>query len=230
MRFAARIGSPQPQEPCREEAVETGNLGPAEIEIGGRGADRAVGGDERIGAGNLARANRIEHEVGMSRQEKRRPAARPRPDRASSWKRRCGHPASPSSLRAPAGATAGRRAWRCLRAPSSRERPDGGAPCRSTSRARREAPRRTASSGSYFSMSASTVLARSRSRSRFSPSRFSRFLDESSAVTSAPASASCAVLPPGAAQRSTTRRPATSPSSLAGRLAAASWTHHSPSA
>ena len=43
MRFAAGIGSPQPQEPCREEAVETGNRGPAEIEIGGRGADRAVG-------------------------------------------------------------------------------------------------------------------------------------------------------------------------------------------
>ena len=53
--------------------------------------------------------------------------------------------------------------------------------------------------------------------------------DRSIAVTSAPACASCAVLPPGAAQRSMTRRPATSPNSRAGSAAAASCTHHCPS-
>src|SRR5205807_4460690 len=52
----------------------------------------------------------------------------------------------------------------------------------------------------------------------------------STAVTLAPASASWAVLPPGAAQRSATRRPRTSPRSRVGSDAAASWTHHAPSA
>ena len=52
----------------------------------------------------------------------------------------------------------------------------------------------------------------------------------STAVTSAPRAASCMVLPPGAAQRSITRLPATSPSSSTGKVAAASCTHQSPSA
>ena len=54
--------------------------------------------------------------------------------------------------------------------------------------------------------------------------------DSSTAVTSAPAAASCAVLPPGAAHRSITARPPTSPSRRAGRAAAASCTHQAPSA
>ena len=52
----------------------------------------------------------------------------------------------------------------------------------------------------------------------------------STAVTLAPAAASAAVLPPGAAQRSATRLPATSPRSFAGSAAAASCTHQAPSA
>ena len=43
------------------------------------------------------------------------------------------------------------------------------------------------------------------------------------------ASASCAVLPPGAAHRSATRKPRTSPNRRAGREAAASCTHQAPS-
>ena len=52
----------------------------------------------------------------------------------------------------------------------------------------------------------------------------------STATTLAPAAASCAVLPPGAAQRSATVLPRTSPSSRAGSAAAASCTHQAPSA
>src|SRR2546423_3682179 len=49
-------------------------------------------------------------------------------------------------------------------------------------------------------------------------------------MTRAPACASCAVLPPGAAERSTMVLPATSPNRRAGKAAAASCTHHWPSA
>ena len=113
---------------------------------------------------NLARPHRIEHDIGMLGEEcGDQQLALDRIERA------VGKDDAPAGLhharrRSPAGAAAGRRAWRCLPAPSSRERRDGGAPCRSTSRARRAAPRRTASSGSYFSTSASTVVACSRSR------------------------------------------------------------------
>ena len=54
--------------------------------------------------------------------------------------------------------------------------------------------------------------------------------DVSIAVTCAPASTSCAVLPPGAAHRSATRLPAMSPEQARRQAAAASCTHHSPSA
>ena len=54
-----------------------------------------------------------------------------------------------------------------------------------------------------------TVVAASPSRARFAESVLSRVLEMSTATTEAPASTSCAVLPPGAAQRSTTRLPAT---------------------
>ena len=52
----------------------------------------------------------------------------------------------------------------------------------------------------------------------------------STAVTRAPAAARAAVLPPGAAQRSATPRPATSPATRATRAAPASCTHQAPSA
>ena len=64
---------------------------------------------------------------------------------------------------------------------------------------------------------------------RFSCSRLSRPGARSTAVTFAPAATSCAVLPPGAAHRSATRKPATLPRSRAGIEAAASCTHHAPS-
>ena len=60
--------------------------------------------------------------------------------------------------------------------------------------------------------------------------RSARAASISTAVTSAPVAASCMVLPPGAAHRSITRLPRTSPSSSAGSAAAASCTHQSPSA
>ena len=71
--------------------------------------------------------------------------------------------------------------------------------------------------------------ASSPSRVRFSASSANRVFERSTATTEAPACASCAVLPPGAAQRSATRLPATSPSSRAGSDAATSCTHHAPS-
>ena len=66
-------------------------------------------------------------------------------------------------------------------------------------------------------------------RSRFSRSRSSRASDESIAVTAKPAAASCIVLPPGAAQRSSAVRPSPGPSNRAGIDAEMSCTHQSPS-
>ena len=89
----------------------------------------------------------------------------------------------------------------------------------------------TASNGSacHSVTSAATVSAARLSRARFCFRRSSRGAERSTAVTRAPAAASCAVLPPGAAQRSATDLPRTSPSSRAGNAAAASCTHHAPS-
>ena len=77
----------------------------------------------------------------------------------------------------------------------------------------------TASNGPprHSATSAATVSAASERRARFCLSRSSRFGARSTAVTCAPAAASCAVLPPGAAQRSATVRPATSPRSRDGQ-------------
>ena len=50
------------------------------------------------------------------------------------------------------------------------------------------------------------------------------------ATTSAPAAASCALLPPGAAHKSATRSPGRTFNNRAGKAAAASCTHHWPSA
>ena len=128
-------------------------------------------------------------------------------------------------------APAARRASRCRPATSSTARRDGGAPCRSRSRARRAARRRRARPACKSQdIGLHDLRPRGRSRSRLRASRASRFFEASIAVTFAPASTSCAVLPPGAAQRSATRWPAMSPNSRAGRLAAASCTHQSPSA
>ena len=63
---------------------------------------------------------------------------------------------------------------------------------------------------------------------RFSWSRARRTGSRSTATTAAPAAASCAVFPPGAAQRSAMRSPARAASSLAGSAAAASCTQNSP--
>ena len=84
--------------------------------------------------------------------------------------------------------------------------------------------------GSHVSASARTVFAFSPVRLRFALSRSSRRLEMSSAVTCQPCAASCSVLPPGAAHRSSTWRPSPAPSSRAGSAAARSCTHHAPSA
>ena len=61
---------------------------------------------------------------------------------------------------------------------------------------------------SKVSALATTSSASSCSRARLTARRFSRCAERSTAETAAPASASCAHLPPGAAQRSTRARPA----------------------
>ena len=86
-----------------------------------------------------------------------------------------------------------------------------------------------ASGPCHSAASATTVSASSESRVRLSRSRAMRAGERSTAVTRAPASASCAVLPPGAAQRSAMDLPAMSPNSRAGSAAAASCTHQWPS-
>src|SRR5680860_1434590 len=80
--------------------------------------------------------------------------------------------------------------------------------------------------GCHVLASACTVSAASPRRFRFSARRPSRVVELSTATTEAPASTSCAVLPPGAAHRSATRLPEISPRSCAGSEAAASCTHH----
>ncbi len=83
-------------------------------------------------------------------------------------------------------------------------------------------------SGTKSSMLDCRVSAARPRRDRFSRSRVRRLADWSSAVTSAPAATSCAVFPPGAAQRSTIFKPLISPNRRAGIEAAASCTHQSP--
>ncbi len=89
----------------------------------------------------------------------------------------------------------------------------------------------TASNGSacHSNASATTKSAFRPRRVKFSRRRLSLSADRSTAVTSAPAKASWAAFPPGAAQRSATRAPCTWPKRRAGRAAAASCTHHAPS-
>ena len=74
----------------------------------------------------------------------------------------------------------------------------------------------------------------SASRARFCRSRSSRAGERSTAVTRAPAAASCAVLPPGAAHRSATRvpprRPAAAPAAPLPRPAPTRRLRHSPAA
>ncbi len=84
--------------------------------------------------------------------------------------------------------------------------------------------------GVQVEASACTIVASTRNLDRFSRSLAMRPPSRSSAVTWAPVVASCAALPPGAAQRSTTVSPRCAASRRAGRLAAASCTHQSPSA
>ena len=116
-------------------------------------------------------------------------------------------------------------------AAARRHRDDGGW-CRSRCRAHRPGCRRSLRRSlppCHSAASATTVSASSESRARLSRSRAMRPGERSTAVTRAPAWASCAVLPPGAAQRSAMDLPATSPNRRAGNAAAASCTHHWPS-
>ena len=67
-------------------------------------------------------------------------------------------------------------------------------------------------------------------RARFSATRSIRLADISKAVITPPLAAICMVLPPGAAQTSNTVSPGVSAKAAAGQAAAASCTHHLPSA
>ena len=82
--------------------------------------------------------------------------------------------------------------------------------------------------GSQASASARTMDADRPVRLRLALSNSNRRFDRSSAVTRQSCAASCKVLPPGAAHRSSTWRPSPAPSNLAGIEAARSCTHQSP--
>ena len=117
-------------------------------------------GEERIRAGDLARAGPARARYRRFRREKRATSslALDRVERA------VGKDDAAAGLDQPrrrcaASAPAGRRACRCRPATSSRARRDAGARCRSTSRARRAARRRTVRPAAYFSISAWTISA-----------------------------------------------------------------------
>ena len=82
--------------------------------------------------------------------------------------------------------------------------------------------------GCHAVASAAIVSAVSRQCRRLSVSRARRAGSRSSAVTWAPAAASCAVLPPGAAHKSPMRSPGRGASRRAGSAAAASCTQKAP--
>ncbi len=180
----------------------------ADVEIGRRGAQRAAVGRERRRCRALRPAGsgraRLAGVLGKKRATK---LSFLRPDRASSWKRRGGRRASPASP-PPRAVVACSAASLSMsgRATSSRARQGDGARCRCDEQG---ASSSTASKSSVGLVGQDIGLRRSsacsRSRSRLPARRVSRFFDASTAVTSAPASTSCAVLPPGAAQRSATR-------------------------
>ena len=88
----------------------------------------------------------------------------------------------------------------------------------------------TGASGTNLRPSDKTSLAGIFSRFKLRRNLSSRLRLLSIAVTLAPAAMSWAVLPPGAAQRSITCLPSSWPSRRAGIAAAASCTHHAPSA
>ena len=188
-----------------KEAVEAGNAWRSELQVGRRGPQRALLGQEFVRPGDLARLDRLVRDIAGLGRETRGKAPRLRPDRASSWRRRRGRRASPASPPPRASSPAARRASRCRPATSSRARPGAGARFRWRSRARRAGRRRKAHPARRSGCRPARCSPRSRSRSRLRASRASRFFEASSAVTFAPASTSCAVLPPGAAQRSATR-------------------------
>ena len=79
------------------------------------------------------------------------------------------------------------------------------------SRARRAGPRRTILRLTRSWRRRRRCWRQGRAERDCAESILSRVLEMSTATTEAPASASCAVLPPGAAQRSTTRLPALAP-------------------
>ena len=126
------------------------------------------------------------------------------------------------------GGAAGRRACRCPARPWSRRRRDAGGGCRSPSREhragwRRKAPRRA---GSRRSRGSRRSDAGARDCPRAAPGAWPSGRPRPHGRRPA---ASCAVLPPGAAQRSATRSPGCASRRRAGKAAAASCTHHSPS-
>ncbi len=84
--------------------------------------------------------------------------------------------------------------------------------------------------GIHSVASAWMISAESLTRRRFSLNRSIRRGSRSTAITSAPATASCAVFPPGAAPKSPTRSPPRTARRATGSAAATSCTQNAPSA
>ena len=185
--------------------------------------------DERIGAGDFARHHRVERDVGMRREERaRRALAFQRIERAvgkDDPSARLDQPDRP--VEQPRAAD--RPACRCPPAISSRARRDGGGPCRSRSRARRAARHRTARPAASAA-SASTISASQPQPLEVRGEPLQAVADDVDRRHRAPAARaarSCR-----RAQRKDRRRagPRHRRAGAPAAPAAASCTHHSPSA
>ena len=128
---------------------------------------------------------------------------------ASSSRRPEGPPAPPCRRREPEAGSAGPRAGPRRRGRAGAEYRDGAGSCPVAVHGASRSTMSAGAGGLHSSASASTISASRRSLARFSPSRRRREAERSTATTRAPAAASCAVFPPGAAPISSTRLPAT---------------------
>ena len=190
------------------EAVDAGEVGGLQRQVKRQRSQIALGRDPLGLGADLGGGDRRAREVGLGGQEGRDLALallglqragavdeqrRPARTRVAAWpaSRRCS-----SAMRAD---VLGRASGAGCR--------DGGGSCPWPCRARRARPRRRCAPGDQVAASASTTSAASCSRCRFSRRRSRRAADTSTAVTWAPAAASAAVLPPGAAHRSATAVP-----------------------
>ncbi len=199
-------------------------------QVAGQRAQIARGADKIVNAADFSGPNRHTHEDRYAARAVPRSALRLPRAPASRWHRPGARRDARARRRDRAAATAMQQAWRdrsALRFQGNIGMAADGAG-RGAGRVEQHGVERLRLRN--FVASASTTSASSLRRTRFSLRRARRAGERSTAVTRAPRAASCAVLPPGAAHRSATRSPLTSPSSRAGRLAATSCTHQAPSA